>query len=120
MNSSALPDEVDLFPVCEVFNAKLGPSKIKSVNAVEFIGGVYYLIMAVLGFRNIYVLFYKQKKIETFVFPTMYLFSQAICILQSTQCFMFFKLNGDLLRECHDKDSHAVPFDKALHWLTYF
>jgi hypothetical protein len=50
----------------------------------------------------------------------MYLFSQAICILQSTQCFMFFKLNGDLLRECHDKDSHVVPFDKALHWLTYF
>jgi hypothetical protein len=50
---------VDLEPLCLVFNSKLGPAKIKSVNSIEFIGGIYYLIMAVLGFRNVYVLFYK-------------------------------------------------------------
>lgn len=47
----------DLIEVCYLFNTELGSGKMKAINAIEFLGGVYYAILAVLGFRNIYQIF---------------------------------------------------------------
>lgn len=75
-------------------------TKIAWVNAIEFLCGAYYFILVMLGFRNIYIIFYTQRKLANIIFPLMYVLGQLICILQITQCFMFVRLNLSLKKSC--------------------
>ena len=52
----------------------IGYKKVKWINTVEFLAGTYYLFLAILGFHNIYMIFYKQKKYSSIIFPLLYLF----------------------------------------------
>lgn len=92
--------------VCHYYTTELGADKTAWINAIEFMGGLYYLALSILGFRNMYVIFYKQQKYATIIFPLMYLFSQSVCIIQAAQCFFFFALNHKLKATCESPDSH--------------
>ncbi len=97
--------------LCELFEVKanLSEDRLRWVNAIEALAGTYYILLSLLGFRNIYVIFYKQKKYATVIFPLMYLFAQAVCILQTAECFLFYSLNRELRAYCFN----AVPISEA-------
>lgn len=48
--------------------------KVIFVNLIEVTASVYYFGLATTGFRNIYVIFYKNKKLASVIFPLMYFF----------------------------------------------
>ncbi len=79
--------------VCDAFAAHEWGAKLIYVNLIEVAAGVYYLGLATIGFRNIYIIFYKHKKLAHVIFPLMYFFGQLVCVLQMTQCIMFICLN---------------------------
>jgi hypothetical protein len=79
--------------ICGFQQDNLKTSRTKWINAVEILAGSYYIGLSILGFRNIYVIFFKQRKVGTVIFPLMYLFAQSVCILQTAQCFLFYSLN---------------------------
>lgn len=96
----------------------LTPSKLKWINAVEFIAGAYYIGVLLLGFRNIYIIFIEQKKVASIIFPLMYFFAQAICILQIAQCFMFYRLNNQVEAICYGEKQPTT--DKVLHYVNMY
>lgn len=82
-----------LYFECKIDGGREFFAKIAWLNVIEFLAAIYYIGLVTIGFRNIYVIFIKQKKYSSLIFPLMYLFAQILCILQITQCFMFFSLN---------------------------
>lgn len=95
----------------------------KWIDAVEILAGAYYFILAMTGFRNIYVIFYQERKLSTIIFPLMYFFGQLVCILQITQCFMFVKVNRAVIDACEVKDGAFVKTIGGLEitiWLRHF
>ena len=60
--------------VCNEFVLNDWGRKVIIVNVVEVTAGLYYFGLATTGFRNIYVIFYKQKKLASVIFPLMYFF----------------------------------------------
>ena len=70
------------FLICDTYNSQLGSAKTTVVNTVEFLAGFYYILLFCMGLRNIYVIFYQQKKYSSIIFPLMYLFTQVVCVLQ--------------------------------------
>ena len=44
---------------CIMFNKKLDNSKVSALNALQLLTAIYYMFLASVGFRNIYVIFYK-------------------------------------------------------------
>ena len=65
----------NLTDFCNIFTNNLTPAKLKWVNAIEFLAGSYYIGLFLLGLRNIYVIFIRQKKVASIIFPLMYLFA---------------------------------------------
>ena len=61
--------------LCLLFGQIFTHQQINSVDAIEVIAGTYYLLLVLMGFRNIYVIFFKQKKFSSIVFPLMYFFA---------------------------------------------
>lgn len=61
--------------LCILFYDKLGDKQTAWINAIEFIAAFYYIILSLLGFRNIYVIFFQQRKFSSLIFPLMYLFA---------------------------------------------
>lgn len=90
--------------LCATFYQSLTRSQLKWVNAIECLAGIYYIMLMIVGFRNVYVIFIKQGKIASIIFPLMYLSAQAICILQIAQCFMFFSLNHQIEAICSGQE----------------
>jgi len=45
--------------VCGFQETKLGTPRTAWINAIEFLAGSYYIAISLLGFRNIYVIFFK-------------------------------------------------------------
>jgi len=74
----------DQLILCTLFDKNAGVAKTRWVNVVETLAGTFYFVLALIGFRNIYVIFYKQRKLQTIIFPLMYAFGQLVCILQIT------------------------------------
>ena len=74
------------------------------------LAGLYYIFFLVLGFRNMYVFFWKQKQYSTLIFPLMYVLAQLVCILQATQCFMFFGLNQHM-KVCYENGGIKMKED---------
>lgn len=70
-----------VFELCSLYGKDLKSGRTEWINAVEFVAGSYYILLALLGFRNIYVIFFQQKKFSSIIFPLMYLFAQLACIL---------------------------------------
>lgn len=66
---------------------------------------IYYMVLMILGFRNIYFIFYLQRKLLQLIFPLMYLCGQFVCLLQTVQNFLFIRLNHDYLVECYKMDT---------------
>lgn len=46
--------------LCELFEVKanLSEGRLRLLNAIEALAGTYYILLSLLGFRNIYVIFY--------------------------------------------------------------
>ena len=78
--------------LCENFSI-LSNVQLSWINAIECLAAIYYIGLSLVGFRNIFVIFIKQRKVASIIFPLMYFLAQTICILQAAQCFMFFSLN---------------------------
>jgi hypothetical protein len=48
-------------------------AKLRGINSIEYLCAFYYIAMLLIGFRNVYYIFYKQKKLLQLIFPLMYL-----------------------------------------------
>jgi hypothetical protein len=83
-----------------MFDAQNDKAKINWIIATDILAVLFYISMTVLGFVNIYYIFYLQRKLLNFIFSLMYLFGQIICILQIVQCFMFVNLDTELKKSC--------------------
>ena len=60
--------------VCYFIGKEFGKKKMALVNTIEMLAGIYYLILMIVGFRNIFVIFYIQKQ-YSIIFPLIYLFA---------------------------------------------
>ncbi len=71
-----------------------------------------------MGFRNIFVIFYVQKKYTSIIFPLIYLFAQMVCILQVAQNFFFFHCNVKIHSLCKiPKDTTDL---ELVNWMDQF
>lgn len=61
--------------VCILHDHLLLAPRTAWINAIEFLAGSYYIVLALLGFRNMYIIFYRQQKYATVIFPLMYMFA---------------------------------------------
>ena len=106
--------------VCNAFRKSFETeAKLKTINTVEMLAGLYYIFLLVVGFRNMYVFFWKQKQYSTLIFPLMYVLAQSVCILQATQCFMFFGLN-ERMKACWDNGGISMSKDETYKILSKF
>ena len=74
--------EIPAAIICQEYSQRLGGhSQVIAINAIEGLATAYYVLITLLGFRNMYVIFYKQRKTGNYFFFVMYLFTQTACIL---------------------------------------
>jgi hypothetical protein len=112
---------ISLVPFCHEYNSQIGLTKMAIISSIQALGALYYLVLAALGFRNIYWIFYKQGKLEAgnFIFPLLYLFTQSICLIQACQCLFFIGLNTQLQKYCGSSQKF-LEGDRIELWASLF
>ena len=71
-----------------------GPSKVTygqivAQNVVLIFCMLFYMCVAAFGFRNVYVILWRQRKYKSTILALVYFFGQSICLMRIAQDLVF-------------------------------